>query len=83
MDLDFTLEGDDVLDARSGFNIYMEFNFAELLFTRSQTLPTALEIYNELTTGITSEYLLQYVRTLDGTPFADAQEGYLEYTIGP
>lgn len=83
MNLDFTLEGDDVLAARSGFNIYLEFESAELLFTRSQELPTVQEVYTELTTGITTEYLGQYVRTLDGTPFADVQEGYLEYTIDP
>jgi hypothetical protein len=78
--LDFTKEGDGVQPARPGFNVYMEFENAKLQFKRSRENPLVDEVYNELT-KITTEYLLNYVKPLKGTPFVSVREAYLEYTI--
>jgi uncharacterized surface protein with fasciclin (FAS1) repeats len=85
--LDFTREGDAVPPSDSRpktpgqFNVYMEFANAKLLFKRSSTPPPSVqEVYNQLT-QITTEYLLEYVKPLAGTPFASVREAFLEYTI--
>jgi hypothetical protein len=75
--LNFTLHGDaaGIPDAR--FNIYMEYSGAVFQFTPSPSNPDQTVLFDIMRKGITTDYLLDPVRKLAGTPFAEVTEGFM------
>jgi hypothetical protein len=73
--LDFTLYNAGMPEAR--FNVYQEYSEAVARFTPSRSNPDSATIFTILQSGITTEFLLNTVRTLVGTPFVSVNEGQL------
>jgi uncharacterized surface protein with fasciclin (FAS1) repeats len=64
------------------FNILMDFSFSDLSYTLDSTPPTADETFKIMRSAITPDYILQQVRTLDGSPFALTTEVFMATSAG-
>jgi hypothetical protein len=56
------------------FNIYMQYNYTDLIYTVDSTPPSAAESFIIMRDSITAEYILNYVRNATNTPFDSTQE---------
>lgn len=63
------------------FNIYTEYSSAVVTLSPSQSNPGAASLFELLRSGITTDYLLDPVRLLVGTPFADVTEAFLNAAL--
>ena len=74
--LDFTLEGAAAGIPETRFNIYMEYSEAVFQFTPSPSNPNEAFLFESMRNGVTTTYILDTVRTLTGTPFAEVTEAF-------
>jgi hypothetical protein len=70
--IDFRLYGDGAVIPR--FNIYMNFDFSNFIYTETSVVPTVAEIFDILRYSINQEFILDIVRTYTGTPFESTNE---------
>jgi hypothetical protein len=56
------------------YNIYMDYSFSDWVFTEASTPPTDTEIFSIMRNSIDNTYILEWVRSLTGTPFAGVTE---------
>lgn len=81
--LDFTLFGDEAGIPEDRYNIYLDFTAVDIHFTLDSEPPSRRELFGLITDGITSEYLINYVLTLTGTPFAQVTETFMAVSVFP
>lgn len=76
IEIGFTLYGDDALP---GFNIYIQYRSAIFEFSRTPEsqgqVPESSDLFQEMQNGITMNFLLDVVRTQQGTAFASVISG--------
>jgi hypothetical protein len=56
------------------FNIYMDYEYVDVIFTAESNPPSAAELFVILRDSISPEYILDYVRLASGTPFVSTNE---------
>lgn len=72
--VDETLYGADAGIPEERFNIYIGFNFTDLVYSIDSELPETEETFDLLEAQISREYILEVVRTYVGTPFERVNE---------
>jgi hypothetical protein len=73
--LNATAFGNEASEQTDNFNIYMQYQYVDILFHADRSQPLgADETFEILKSGITVEYILQVVRTMAGTPFESTIE---------
>jgi hypothetical protein len=82
---DFTLYGDAAGIPRPEFNIYMNFDFSNIIYTETSVVPTVAETFDIMRSSITQDFILNVVRTYTGTPFESTNEVFFAASefIGP
>jgi hypothetical protein len=56
------------------FNIYTDYDYTDLIYTTNSTPPDAAASFILLRDSINQDYIIDYVRSLDGTPFVTTNE---------
>jgi hypothetical protein len=54
----------------------MNFDFTDLSFTLDSKIPTTSEMFDLMRQSISSDFILDSVRTFDGSPFEDVTEAW-------
>lgn len=72
--LEFTLYGENAGIPNERFNIYMDYSYADVIYTPESTPPNPAETFVILRDSISPEYILDYVRAASGTPFVSTNE---------
>lgn len=72
--IDKALYGADAGIPEQRFNIYIGFNFTDLVYTIDSVLPETKETFDLLEAQISRDYILDIVRTYVGTPFERVNE---------
>ena len=82
---DFTLFGDAAGIPEARFNIYMNFDFSDIIYTEESVVPTNQEIFTIMEEAITQDFILEVVRTYTGTPFESTNEVFFAASefVGP
>lgn len=57
-------------------NLYINFDFTELAFSIDSIAPTTTEMFELMRTSISSQFILDSVRTFTGSPFAGTTEAW-------
>jgi uncharacterized surface protein with fasciclin (FAS1) repeats len=70
--LGFTLFGAGIPAAR--FNVYTDYNYTDLIYTANSTPPDAAASFVIMRESINQPYIVDYVRSLTGTPFETTNE---------
>jgi hypothetical protein len=60
------------------YNIYMDYNFSNFLFTPDSVLPTSDEIFSEMRDSIDATYITDWVWQLKDSPFATVNAVYFQ-----
>jgi hypothetical protein len=83
--IDFTLYGAAAGIPRPEFNIYMNFDFSNFIYTETSVVPTVAETFDILRSSITVDFILEIVRTYTGTPFESTNEVFFAASefVGP
>jgi hypothetical protein len=73
---DFALYGlnNDIPPRPAEFNIYMNFDFTEYTYSEDSVIPTTQEVFEVMRLSITTDFILEVVRTFTGTPFESTNE---------
>ena len=72
--IDFTLYAGEAGRPEERFNIYINFSFSDLTFTEDSIPPTTAEALDILYSAISPTYILEVVRTFEGTPWVSTSE---------
>jgi MYXO-CTERM domain-containing protein len=72
--LGFTLFGDKAGIPLEQFNIYMDYDFADVVYTAESNPPNGAETFVILRDSISPKYILEYVRAATDTPFITTNE---------
>jgi hypothetical protein len=62
------------------YNLFMDF-VASAIFTISSTTPLAQDMYDLLRASITPTFILNVVRSVDGTAFAQVNEAFFDIAM--
>lgn len=75
-EIDLTLFGSEAGIPQERYNIYMDFSFTEFIWSEDSIPPLNSELFDIMRTSISTDFILQQVRTFTGSPFETTNEAF-------
>ena len=75
-ELDLTLFGANAGIPQQRYNIYMDFSFTDFIWSENSIPPSSSELFDIMRQSISTDFILEQVRTFSGSPFETTNEAF-------